>query len=261
MSAVAAQIAELILRWHVAGEPLILGLCGPQGCGKSTAAAEVVVALKGQGLCASVLSLDDLYLCRDAREALARKVHPLFATRGPPGTHDVLLGQDVMDAVRAGEPIRLPRYSKARDAALPRAEWPWLENCDVLIFEGWCVGAVPQKDAALADPINALERDEDPNGVWRRTVNAYLGGEIGTLFAQLDRLIYIQPPNFEIIVQWRCEQEHRLIDSGSAPAAMNDEKIAHFVAHFERLTRHIMVDMPRRADHVIRINSAREVVP
>jgi D-glycerate 3-kinase len=102
MNAVAAQIAELILRWHVAGEPLILGLCGPQGCGKSTAAAQVVAALKGQGLCAGVLSLDDLYLCRDAREVLARKVHPLFATRGPPGTHDVQLGQEVMDAARAG---------------------------------------------------------------------------------------------------------------------------------------------------------------
>jgi D-glycerate 3-kinase len=260
MNPVTYQIADQIMRWRVAGQPLVVGLSGPQGSGKSTAAGEAAAHLTEQGLCVCVLSLDDLYYGRDDRQARAQVVHPLFATRGPPGTHNVALGMDVLDKMRARMPLRLPRFSKAEDAPLPQTEWPVFDACDVVLFEGWCVGARPQEDPALADPINALERDEDTEGVWRRAVNAHLAGKTGALFAQIDRLIYFQPPSFTVVHRWRCEQEHALIAQGNAPAAMDDAQIARFVSHFERLTRHMIAEMPMRADLVIRLGSAREVL-
>jgi D-glycerate 3-kinase len=264
MNAVAALIVEHVLRWRKAGEVLIIGLCGPQASGKSTAAAQVAVYLEGQGIKVGVMSLDDLYLGRAARSAVARDVHALFATRGPPGTHDVTLGLDVLAKMRAGEPVLLPRFSKALDEPLPQTDWQALDSgCDVLLFEGWCVGARPQADADLVAPVNALERDEDAACIWRRAINAHLAGATGELFAHLDRLICLRAPGFEVVHDWRCEQEHDLVaraGEGRAPAAMSDHQIARFIAHFERITRHIAVEMPGRADLLIDLDRVRNVV-
>ena len=81
------------------GHPLVLGICGAQGSGKSTLAEALAERLERDGLACAVLSLDDLYLTRAERERLARGVHPLLATRGPPGTHDTSLGIAVLDAL------------------------------------------------------------------------------------------------------------------------------------------------------------------
>jgi D-glycerate 3-kinase len=260
MNPIAACIVDAVLSWQAAGAPLIIGICGPQASGKSTATAQVAAHLADQGLAVGVLSLDDLYLGRAARAELAARIHPLFATRGVPGTHDVALGMDVFAKVRARQQVTLPRFSKGLDEPLPTADWPLLEPCDILLFEGWCVGARPQDDAALVDPMNALEQDEDGEGIWRRAVNAYLSGETGVLFSAIDRLIYLRPPSFDIVYQWRCEQEHQLIASGHAPAAMSDAQIKRFVAHYERLTRHMIDDLPARADLMVQLGPNREVI-
>jgi D-glycerate 3-kinase len=264
MSAVATYIAEHVLRWRGVGAPLIVGVCGAQASGKSTACGRVADILTAQGLIVGVLGLDDLYLGRAARSALAEREHPLFATRGPPGTHDVALGIAVIDAVRRGEAVQLPRFDKRTDEPMLAAHWPLLPaHADILLFEGWCVGATAQRDEALCAPVNALEREEDPDGVWRRACNAHLAGATGDLFARLDRLIFLRPPNFEIVHSWRCEQERAYIATDpreGAPAAMNDEQIARFIAHYERLTRHIIAEMPRRADLTLQLDAARQPV-
>lgn len=264
MNPIATQIAAHAVRWHVPGTPLIIGVCGTQASGKTTACGEVAEHLRAQGLRVGVMSLDDLYLGRAARRALADSIHPLFVTRGPPGTHDTGLGIEVLDAVRDGRAVRLPRFAKALDEPLPQSEWPRLEaGCDIFLFEGWCIGAKPQSDAELHEPVNALEADEDTDATWRQYFNDHLGGATADLFSRIDRLIYLRPPSFEIVYQWRCQQEHELIAAagpGGAPAAMSDPQIARFTAHYERMTRQMMDVMPGYADLTIQLNEARQNV-
>lgn len=264
MNPIAAAILDAVSAWHEPGQPLIVGICGTQASGKTTACGQVAERLRTMGLSVGVMSLDDLYLGRAARGELAASVHPLFATRGPPGTHDVARGMTVLDAVRSGAAIRLPRFSKAMDEPFPEAEWPLLDmGCDIFLFEGWCVGARAQPDAALVEPVNTLEREEDPDGIWRRYFTEHLRGPTGDLFSRLDRLACLRPPSFDVVYRWRCQQEHEMIAAagpGGAPRAMSDEAIARFIAHYERMTRWIADDMPAYADMTIQLGDAREIL-
>ena len=237
----------------------MLGLCGAQGSGKSTLADRLEARLAQQGLRTAILSLDDLYLPPDARMTMAREIHPLFRTRGVPGTHDVPLGLATLDALIAGRPARLPRFDKARDTRCPEAEWPAVERVvDVVLFEGWCVGARPEPDPALDEPVNALERDEDGDGRWRRAVNAALAGAYQALFARIDRLVLLAAPGFDVVRGWRTQQEHDL--RARTGQGMSDAEVARFVLFYERLTRHILREMPARADLVIGLDRDRGVV-
>lgn len=258
----AARIASANARHR---RPVVVGICGPQASGKSTLCAVVARLLEAQGLKVAVVSLDDLYLTKAERQALAAQVHPLFAVRGPPGTHDVELGVQLLNAlIKPGE-VRIPRFDKATDDRKPEAEWDVVEGpMDVVLFEGWCVGARAQQPAALAEPVNDLERDEDPDAVWRTAVNDALRGPYQRLFAKANPLILLKAPDFETVVGWRQEQEaklrDRLAETGGAGRAMTELEVARFVQLYERLTRHILSEMPTRSE-VIRLGRQRNYLP
>jgi D-glycerate 3-kinase len=238
---------------HVEDSTVVLGLNGAQGTGKSTL-ARLLQRLLGRihGVRAAILSLDDLYLSADARLQRANTIHPLLATRGVPGTHDVDLGIRVLRCLREGRPIALPRFDKARDERYPVAQWPpWEGRCDVVIFEGWCMGARSQRPDELEAPVNGLERLEDSTGDWRWYVNRELGGHYQTLFAELDLLVMLRPPDFDRVCAWREEQEARLRAAGGGPEVMTPQAVRRFVMHFERLTRFMWEEMPGRADAVV----------
>jgi D-glycerate 3-kinase len=249
------------------GGLFVVGLCGAQGSGKSTMVQVLAQLLTGDGLRVAVLSLDDLYCTRAQRQQLAAQVHPLLTTRGPPGTHDVALGMEVITALEQGRQTALPRFDKARDDRRPRAEWAMAGGgagpVDVLLFEGWCVGARPEPAAALALPVNPLERDEDRDLGWRRHVNAALAGDYATLFARIDRLVMLRAPSFETVKAWRLEQEAKLLAaSGAEPGSrvMTEAEVLRFVQFFERTTRQIEREMPARADMLVTLNQQRQVV-
>ncbi len=238
------------------GQPLVLGLCGAQGSGKSTVSALLVARLAAHGLAAVTLSLDDLYLTREERTHLAKTIHPLLLTRGVPGTHDVALGHAVLDALASGRRTALPRFDKARDTRVDRSAWERVERrIDVVIFEGWCVGATPEPDAALAKSVNTLEREADADGRWRRWVNARLALDYQALFARIDLLALLAAPSFAVVGGWRMEQEHDL--RRRTGSGMDDATVATFVQHYQRLTEHILREMPDRADLVVRLDAAR----
>ncbi|WP_442681322.1 kinase [Sphingomonas sp. ASY06-1R] len=257
----AASLIERALRAPLSlteRSPFVIGLCGAQGAGKSTVALELAETLQRDGLACAILSLDDLYKTKSDRALLARQVHPLLATRGPPGTHDVALGLNVLQTLGAGAPALLPRFDKAIDDRRPELDWDGAPaDTRILILEGWFVGARPEPAEQLASPINLLERDEDPDGAWRTYVNNALARDYRQLFARLDWLILLAAPDFSVVESWRRQQEHAL--RASRPGGMTDHEIHRFIQHYERLTRHILSDMPGYADMVIRLDRRRNI--
>ena len=256
VAAVMGQVQAALIA--ASGRLVIIGICGAQGSGKSTLAEAVAAACAAQSLRSAVLSIDDLYLTHAARQRLARKVHPLLATRGVPGTHDLALAAQVFAMLERGEPVPLPRFDKLRDDRRDADTWPQAPaGCQVLLFEGWCIGARPQASSALQKTINVLERDEDPHGTWRRFANDALAGPYDEIFARIDRLVLLAAPTFEIVAHWRLEQERALAQAQAGVASMDATQVRRFVAHYERLTRHILAEMPDRADLVIRLDDQR----
>jgi D-glycerate 3-kinase len=265
---VCRPVAEAIaLRRVKAGRPIVAGLCGSQGSGKSTMSAFLVALLRARGLSATVISLDDLYLTLPERQALALTVHPLLRTRGVPGTHDTGLGLALFDVLTDGmaAEVSLPQFDKAEDTRAEAKTWPRVRApVDVVLFEGWCVGAAPQSDAALIEPINVLERDLDADGRWRRYVNDRVRSDYATLFARIDILALLQAPSFEVVFGWRALQERKLAERVAREGAagrrvMNEEEIRVFLMHYQRLTQWILQEMPGRADIVMPLDEGHQV--
>lgn len=244
----AAAARAIAARYR--GAPILVGLAGAQGSGKSTMAPRLARRLEKTGLRTAVLALDDFYLTRLEREELARTVHPLLATRGVPGTHDVALLTRVIDALLTGSSARVPRFDKAADDRA-REGREIAGPVDVLLLEGWCIGARAQPAAALARPVNDLERREDAGGRWRRWVNDRLATDYAGLFEHLALRILLRAPDFAVVLGWRSEQERGLLSGGMEPPA-----IERFIGHYERITRWMLED--ETADLVIDLGPDRE---
>ncbi|MBB1472755.1 kinase [Luteimonas sp. MC1782] len=249
---VAAVLAEVI-----ASGARVFAISGVQGSGKSTLAAQLARAAAARGLPTAVLSIDDVYLDHDARQALARDVHPLLATRGPPGTHDLSLAFATLDALRATGMADLPRFDKLADRRCPRSDWPRVAGIRLVILEGWFIGTTAEDDAALATPVNALERDEDPDATWRRWCNAALARDYPALWARADRLLFLQPPGFEVVADWRWQAEQALHAAAPSRPAMTRAGIERFIQHYERVSRQALRTLPAIADLVVGLDAAR----
>lgn len=264
-----AAVVDALAAWIVdqlpdeTALPALFGVSGLQGSGKTTLVRQLAATLSDRGIGTLPLSLDDVYRTRAERLALARDVHPLFATRGVPGTHDLALLDATLDALPQASPatpVAVPRFDKGIDDRVPRPAWPRVGRMPRLVLlEGWCIGVPAQSDELLRMPVNALERDEDADGRWRRHVNGALAGDYARLWARLDRLIVLLAPSFEIVRVWRDEQE-RLLRALGAARALSAEALQRFVAHYERLSRHALTTLPARADRVLRLDAGRRVV-
>lgn len=256
-----AAFVEAVLARALAlpGPCRVFGITGLQGAGKSTLAAQVAALASRRGLRAAVLSIDDLYLDRPERRRLGREVHPLLASRGPPGSHEVALGLAALEALRAGG-AALPAFDKITDCRLPESEWPRVEGVpDLVLFEGWFHKVPPQADEALVEPLNPLEREEDADGVWRRWCNAALA-DYRPLWATLDELLFLQGPGFEQVPGWRWQQEQALAAANPGRRTMTQAEVARFVLFFERVSRQALATLPGIADWTVRLDDERRVV-
>jgi D-glycerate 3-kinase len=239
--------------------PFVLGICGPQGSGKSTLAADLSARLTKHGIRTATLSIDDIYKTRKDRAQLAETSHPLFRTRGVPGTHDVSLALDIIMNLENRQPARLPRFDKSTDDRVAADAWEQAPaDTSVLILEGWCIGARADASEQLSNPINLLEAEEDPHGFWRAKVEASLAGEYQVLNARLDALVLLAAASFDVVYDWRKQQENAL--RRKSGAGTSDEAIIRFIQHYERLTRRILRDMPSYADLVVQLDWDRRPI-
>ncbi|WP_298450294.1 hypothetical protein [uncultured Marinobacter sp.] len=253
---------------------LVIGIHGAQGTGKSTLVLFMKELLsKRWNYPTASFSLDDIYLTRAERRELAEQVHPLLLTRGVPGTHDLELGQRVIDQLRTAQPgdeTAIPGFDKAMDDRAPAGDWPVFKGRPaVILLEGWCVGARAQSKTALAAPVNLMEEQEDAKRVWRTYVNQCLSTTYKEFFSQLDSLIMLKAPSMESVLEWRTLQENKLSErirtaAGSADKSqplrvMGNDEVARFIMHYERITRASLAEMPARADVVIDVSESHSL--
>ncbi|QDG38687.1 kinase [Alteromonas mediterranea] len=254
---------QLLKHQEGATKPFIVGINGSQGSGKSTLTSFIEYYLSSvHGKQVVSLSIDDFYFDQSQRNALAIKVHPLLATRGVPGTHNIPLALDTLRNLDSGSRTLLPRFDKATDNPFPTEQWPVIASSpDFIILEGWCVGATPQSQSELKPPINHLEEVEDPLGIWRSFVNTELAGDYQTLFAKIDYRIMLKAPSFDCVYQWRLEQEHKLAKKAAknSTGVMSDEEVANFVQHYQRITEHALRQLPKKSDTVFYLDETRTI--
>ncbi|WDE99179.1 HAD-IIB family hydrolase [Lentisphaera profundi] len=252
------------------GKSFILGINGAQGTGKSTLAQLLKSLLCEFGLNVVTLSIDDFYLTKNERNQLASSTHPLLKTRGVPGTHDLPLANQILDSLAALpsdekiSSLKIPRFNKAIDDRFHNGDALPNQFVDIIILEGWCIGAKPQPLELLETPENELENSEDLPGDWRHYINQKLADEYQVLFSKLDYLAMLKAPNFEVIHLWRSQQEEQLLKQQSDTLAksqiMNSTELKRFIMHYERLTRWMLKEMPQQSDITFHLNDNHSIV-
>ena len=263
----AAQ--ELLLRLTPdRNKPLFIGINGAQGTGKSTLTRLFELCSTEARFKVAVLSIDDFYLSKAARAQLAETVHPLLATRGVPGTHDVEQLKSCLSQLLNSQAgiVKIPRFDKAADNPVTAEHWsPMTLPVDLILLEGWFIGLEPEPCERLLSPVNQLEANEDGDGSWRNFVNHSLSSDFADIFARLDSLLMLQAPSLEQVFAWRSLQEEKLkrhraarVDADTS-GVMSPEEIGRFIQHFERLTRHALNTLPSKADWVFHLDSQHRV--
>ncbi|ORU90013.1 MAG: hypothetical protein A6F71_03355 [Cycloclasticus sp. symbiont of Poecilosclerida sp. M] len=257
---------RLHTKHHHLNDTLVVGINGAQGSGKSTLSELLSYTLrKGFGLNVAILSIDDIYKTRQQRGQMAIDLHPLFKTRGVPGTHDTQLGIQIIKrckSLKEGALFAYPVFDKGKDERQPKDAWPNVQGkIDILLFEGWCVGAHPQKDIDIKTAVNLLEENEDRECVWRSAVNEYLKADYKKLFDLIDCLLFLKIPSFDSIIKWRGLQEDKLIKQGKKERHLmtTNKKLQRFIDHYERLTRFQLDDLPQRADLIFELGFDHQV--
>jgi len=260
-------VDHLVADYNHGKTPKVIGINGCQGSGKSTLADYLCTAVAEQlNLKTVALSLDDFYLTKAERNKIANQIHPLLATRGVPGTHDVQLAINCVKQLLAGQKSLITRFDKSIDDRYPQDQLQSIEEpVALIVLEGWCLGALPQQPSTLSTAINSLEKEEDTHGIWRNYVNQTLIDEYPALFNLVDELIMLQAPSFNTVFNWRLEQEHKLVKRlakegiNTHSGIMDEQQIRRFISYFERVTVNSLQEMPQRADHLFTLGLNREI--
>ncbi|MEH1971835.1 MAG: glycerate kinase [Nostoc sp.] len=210
--------------------PLIQGILGGQGTGKTTMSKVLSLILDQLGYQTVSLSLDDLYKTYSDRLLLTQQ-DPRLIWRGPPGTHDIDLGLNVLDQIRQFQsPVMLPRFDKsACGGAGDRTTPETVTNIDIVLFEGWFVGVRPIDPDLFDTAPPPIVTDEDR--AFARDLNLRLHGYL-PLWERLDSLIVLYPTDYRCSLEWRKQAEQQMIAAGKS--GMSNSEIEQFVNYFWR---------------------------
>ncbi|CAG8512453.1 7785_t:CDS:2 [Paraglomus brasilianum] len=243
-------------------KPLIIGISGIQGCGKTTLVSNVVRKLdQDHNLVAVSFSADDFVHTyeKQVQIKLNNSQNRLLEKRGLPGTHDVAFCRDTFAALckaqyeyatRIGEtekeasPVLVPKYDKScyngKGDRVPEDQWQRiLPPIDCILFDGWFLGFKHLPDEVLSRIYNdALRR---PNGEEKPlflshalshllTINNNLKEYETSLYPFIDIFIHIDTEDINVVYKWRLEQEHRMIAKGMT--GMTDIEVKEFVNRY-----------------------------
>ena len=247
--------------------PFFLGLVGGQGTGKTTTSSILEIILqKYFKLSVFKISIDDFYKTRKERLNLSKKIHPLLMTRGVPGTHDINILLDFFkkSKSRKFKPFKLPKFNKAIDDRCKKNQWYTLnKRPDVIIFEGWCVGAKAEKNSTLKKSINSMEKSKDTKLIWRKYVNNELKSKYKKLYDQLDCLIYLKAQSFSLLQKWRLIQEKKLWlknkNKKTKNKIMTKEDVLSFMQTYQRVTQNMFKFAPKYASIIFNLNSDHQI--
>lgn len=223
--------------------PLVLGISGPQGSGKSFLADNLLEYIKVHhpSLKAVGFLMDDFYLTHEDQLIVTKQAaedrNVVLQGRGLPGTHDLKLLEEVFEKLAAKSPVRIPVYDKSafngegdRAAEL---EWQAVTGkVDVVIFEGWFNGYRAMDPSVFRNAYLV----SDPSGIVQRnklyhleTVNAKLK-EFDLVWARFDFFICLDTESVLNVYEWRAEQEKALImERGKG---MTEEQVHAFVDRY-----------------------------
>ena len=233
----------------------IIGLTGGQGAGKSTITQIIKLILETKyNLSVVYFSIDDFYKTSSERIKLSKKIHQLFRIRGVPGTHDTNLIKKTFTDLRKKnfKPLTIPCFDKSRDERFPKKKWQKIKKQpQIIIFEGWCVGAKPQKKKYLEKSINILEKKDDQNFKWRSRVNYELKNEYKKIFNKINILIFLRVPSFKCVYKWRLLQEKKLCLTSKGKKIMSPTQVKKFIMYYERITKQMLIDLTKKAYAVL----------
>jgi len=246
--------------------PYIVGLSGGQGSGKTTISSIISIILRKYfKLNVFVISIDDFYKTRKERFFLSKKVHPLLMTRGVPGTHDVNIMLDFFRRAKRKKfkSLKLPKFNKAIDDRCNKKLWySFKKRPDIIIFEGWCVGATAEKTNTLKKSINSLEKFKDKELTWRRYVNRQLQSKYKKLYDQLNCLLYIKSNNFSLLRRWRIKQEKKLRlkkKRSNSHKIMSNKEVINFMQTYQRVTQNMFKYVPKYASIILNLNGNHQI--
>ena len=247
-------------------KPYFVGLAGGQGTGKTTTSSLIKIILsKYFNLNVFNISIDDFYKTRKERISLSKRVHPMLLTRGVPGTHDIdmMLNFFKKSKIKKFKRLKLPTFNKAIDDRFSKKHWYDLKKKpDVIIFEGWCVGAKSETNNTLRKAINLMEKTKDQNQTWRKYVNDQLKTKYKKLYSQLNCLIYLKAKNFSLLQKWRLKQERKLwikSKKNSNTKIMSKADVLSFMQTYQRVTQNMFRYMPKYASIIINLNSDHQI--
>jgi len=247
-------------------KPLIIGLAGGQGSGKTTISSILTLILqKYFKLNVCKVSIDNFYKTRKDRKLLFKNKHTLLMTRGVPGTHDINLILKFFKKIKSKnfKNIQIPIFNKAIDDRCSKALWQKIKTKpDVVIFEGWCVGARAQISSQLKKPINSLEKVYDKDAKWRSYVNNQLKKKYKTLFNQLDGLLYLKAKNFSLLREWRLKQERKLwvqTKNKKNLKIMSSGDVINFMQTYQRITQQMFKDAIKHSSIIMDLNSKHQI--
>jgi len=231
-------------------------IAGSQGSGKSSLSKLIKLYLeKFYYKSVIIISMDDFYLSKKQRTRLSKNIHPLFLTRGVPGTHDLgLMNKKIKQILNKEFPIYLPIFDKVSDAR--KRTYQKVLKADVIIFEGWCAGAQPVDLNYLQKNFNNLEKHKDKNFIWRNSYNKYLN-EYQKIFSKFNYFIYFQFNQWDHVLNWKYKQELELRDKKKDLALK--KYLKEFIQYYEKVSKWMHLKVPKYCNILIKLDAHQKI--